>query len=61
MRRVEYRSLSAPINRVELDSLGMQGWRLCGIDGAVAWLVRDRDARLLAEQADRHAAERGAS
>jgi hypothetical protein len=61
MTRFEYRAITAPINRTELDALGLDGWALCAVDGAVAWLVRDRDARLLAEQADRHAAERGAS
>lgn len=59
MTRWEYRTIGTPINRAELDNLGLQGWRLCGIDGAVAWLVRDRGARLLAEQAARHAKERG--
>jgi hypothetical protein len=59
MTRWEYRSISAPIDRSELDALGVQGWRLCAIEGAIAWLIRDRDARLLAEQATRHAKERG--
>jgi hypothetical protein len=59
MKRFEYRSIGAPINRAELDSLGLQGWKLCAIDGAVAWLVRDRNARLLEEQGARHAKERG--
>jgi hypothetical protein len=59
MTRFEYRSISTPINRTEIDSLGMQGWRLAAIDGPVAWLVRDQTARLLHEQANQHAEQRG--
>jgi hypothetical protein len=59
MMRLEYRSISAPINRIEIESLGLQGWVLCAVDGAVAWLCRDKDARHLEEQAARHAEERG--
>ncbi len=35
MQRFEHRPISTPINRAELDSLGMQGWRLAAVDGAV--------------------------
>jgi len=61
MKRWEYRTTGVPIDRTEIDGLGLCGWELCGIAGEIAWLKRDRAARLLAENADRHAAERGES
>jgi hypothetical protein len=58
--RFEYRTIGTPIVRAELDRLGLEGWQLAAIDGAVGWLMRDKDARLLKEQSDEHAAQRGA-
>lgn len=59
MTRWEYRSERSTISRAEIDGLGLAGWELCTITPEIAWFKRDRDARLLREQADAHAAERG--
>lgn len=59
MRRFEYRCISTPIDRAEIDRLGSQGWQLCAVDGAIAWLCRDKDGRVLREQAEQHAQQRG--
>lgn len=61
MKRLEYLTLALPeFSRAgRLAELGLEGWRLCAIGSNAAYFARDLDARLLAEQADAHAAERG--
>jgi hypothetical protein len=58
-RHWEYRTANASIDRAEVDALGLCGWELCAISGEIVWFKRDRDERMLDEQAARHAEERG--
>jgi hypothetical protein len=44
----------------DLTSLGADGWELSAIYNGLAWLKRDRVAHAFKQQAEQHAAERGA-
>ena len=60
MTKFEYRTASAQITRSEIADLGRAGWLICAIHNDIIWFARDRDARLLHEKGEAHAAERGA-